>query len=40
MIKGVRNPKAHENIEIDRVRAIHQLYLVSLLFSVFDERLP
>jgi uncharacterized protein (TIGR02391 family) len=36
--KAVRNPKAHANIQIDRVRAIHHLHLASLLFFVFDER--
>lgn len=36
---GVRNPKAHANIEIDKQRAIHHLHLASLLMFVFDERL-
>jgi uncharacterized protein (TIGR02391 family) len=35
---GIRNPTAHENLQIDKIRTIHYLYLVSLLFSVFDER--
>jgi uncharacterized protein (TIGR02391 family) len=36
---GIRNPKAHSNIVIDAPRAIHHLYLASLLSFVFDERL-
>ncbi len=35
---GIRNPKAHENIVIDRTRAIHLLTLASLLMSKLDER--
>jgi uncharacterized protein (TIGR02391 family) len=38
-IAGIRNPKAHENIEIDDVRAIHHLFVASLLFSKIDEKL-
>lgn len=34
---GIRNPKAHDNITIDRERAIHHLFLASLLLSKFDE---
>lgn len=34
---GVRNPKAHANVSIDRQRAIHFLYLVSLFFWKSDE---
>jgi len=34
---GVRNPKAHENIIIDEVRAIHFLFLASLLMFKLDE---
>jgi len=36
---GIRNPKAHGNIEIDPVRAIHLLFLASLLMSKLDEAL-
>jgi uncharacterized protein (TIGR02391 family) len=35
---GIRNPKAHANIEIDQHRAIHHLHLASLLMCVFDDR--
>jgi uncharacterized protein (TIGR02391 family) len=35
---GIRNPKAHENLNITRERAIHFLFLASLLFSKLDER--
>ena len=38
-MSGIRNPKAHDNIDIDEVRAIHLLFLASLLFSKLDERL-
>ena len=34
---GVRNPKAHGNIEITRERAIHFLFLASLLFFTLDQ---
>lgn len=34
---GVRNPKAHDNIVIDRKRAIHFLFLASLLMSKIDD---
>ncbi len=34
---GIRNPKAHDNITIDANRAIHLLYLASLLFYKLDE---
>lgn len=36
---GIRNPKAHENIVITRERAIHFLFLASLLMSKLDESL-
>ena len=36
-IQGIRNPKAHENILIDKKRAIHFLYLASLLMHKIDE---
>jgi uncharacterized protein (TIGR02391 family) len=35
---GIRNPKAHENVTITRERAIHFLFLSSLLFYKLDER--
>lgn len=34
---GVRNPKAHGNIQITKERAIHFLFLASLLFFKLDE---
>jgi hypothetical protein len=34
---GIRNPKAHENISIDSVRAVHFLFLASLLMAKLDE---
>jgi uncharacterized protein (TIGR02391 family) len=36
-ITGIRNPKAHEIINIDRTRAIHLLFLASLLMYKVDE---
>lgn len=36
---GVRNPKAHDNLEISRERTIHFLFLASLLFFKLDERI-
>jgi len=36
---GIRNPKAHHNIEIDAKRAIHFLSLASLLMYKIDEKL-
>jgi len=36
---GVRNPKAHANIQIDAVRSIHFMFLASLLLSKIDERI-
>ena len=36
---GIRNPKAHNNIEIDAKRAIHFLLLASLLRYKIDEKL-
>lgn len=36
-ITGIRNPKAHENLIIDRKSAIHFLFLASLLMSKLDE---
>ena len=35
---GIRNPKAHSNIiDIDEKRAIHLIYLASLLMYKLDE---
>ena len=34
---GIRNPKAHANVKITAERALHQLFLASLLFSKLDE---
>ncbi len=34
---AIRNPKAHENIDIDETRAIHHLFLASLLMEKLDE---
>lgn len=34
---GVRNPKAHGNVQITRERAIHFLFLASLLFFKLEE---
>jgi len=35
---GIRNPKAHENLTITKERAIHHLFLASLLFNRLGER--
>jgi uncharacterized protein (TIGR02391 family) len=37
-MQGIRNPKAHDNIKITRERAIHQIFLASLLMFKLDER--
>lgn len=37
VMTGIRNPKAHAIITINEPRAIHFLYVASLLFSVLDE---
>jgi uncharacterized protein (TIGR02391 family) len=34
---GIRNPKAHDNIVIDKRRAIHLLFLASLLMYKLEE---
>jgi uncharacterized protein (TIGR02391 family) len=34
---GIRNPKAHGIVEIDETRAIHFLFLVSLMMHKLDE---
>lgn len=36
-IQAIRNPKAHENILIDKSRAIHFLFLASLEMQKLDE---
>ncbi len=36
---GIRNPKAHENLNITENRAKHFLYLASLLMHKIDERI-
>lgn len=36
---GIRNPKAHDNIKINAIRAKHFIYLASLLMYKFDERI-
>lgn len=36
-ISGIRNPKAHSNVEIDEARALHHLFVASLLFCKLDE---
>jgi uncharacterized protein (TIGR02391 family) len=35
---GIRNPKAHANLTITKERALHHLFLASLLFGKLDER--
>jgi uncharacterized protein (TIGR02391 family) len=37
-IAGIRNPKAHNNIDISAERAAHHLMLASLLFFKLEER--
>ena len=34
---GIRNPKAHENIKISKEKAIHFIFLASLLMYKLDE---
>lgn len=36
---GIRNPKAHDNINISEIRAKHFIYLASLLMCKVDERI-
>ncbi|MBI9107083.1 MAG: TIGR02391 family protein [Spirochaetales bacterium] len=38
-IIGIRNPKAHENMTTERNKAIHLLFLASLLMNKIDERI-
>ena len=35
---GIRNPKAHNNLVIDEKRAIHFIFLASLLMNKIEER--
>ena len=37
-MSGIRNPKAHDNVELDEQRAFHHLFVASLLFYKLDER--
>lgn len=37
---GIRNPKAHDNVVIDENRAVHFLFLGSLLMTRLDEKIP
>jgi uncharacterized protein (TIGR02391 family) len=34
---GIRNPKAHSNVQIDATRSLHFIFLASLLMSKIDE---
>ncbi len=34
---GIRNPKAHSNMQIDATRSLHLIFLASLLMSKIDE---
>ena len=34
---GIRNPKAHSNVQIDAARSMHLIFLASLLMSKLDE---
>jgi uncharacterized protein (TIGR02391 family) len=36
---GIRNPSAHGNEEMERIDAIHFLFLASLLLRKFDTRI-
>jgi len=36
---GIRNPKAHNNLTIDKKKAKHLIYLASLLMHKIDERI-
>lgn len=37
-MKGIRNPKAHKNMEIDPIEALEKIILASHLLKVFDTR--
>jgi uncharacterized protein (TIGR02391 family) len=34
---GIRNPKAHANVEVEETRAMRHLFLASLLMEKLDE---
>lgn len=36
-VSGIRNPKAHNNVKISSERAIHHIFLISLLMHKLDE---
>ena len=36
-MEGLRNPKAHANLNIDKRRAMHHLFVASLLMSKLDD---
>jgi uncharacterized protein (TIGR02391 family) len=38
-MRGIRNPKAHANVQIDATRAMHFIFLASLLMSKIDDAL-
>ncbi len=38
-MQAIRNPKAHDHIKTDELKAIHLLYLASLLMYKIDERI-
>jgi len=38
-MRGIRNPKAHSNVQIDAERSMHLIFLASLLMSKVDEAL-
>jgi uncharacterized protein (TIGR02391 family) len=38
-MRGIRNPKAHANVQIDAVRSMHFIFLASLLMCKVDEAL-
>jgi uncharacterized protein (TIGR02391 family) len=38
-MRGIRNPKAHANVQIDATRSMHFIFLASLLMSKVDEAL-
>lgn len=38
VMTGIRNPQAHDNLEIERSKAIHFLFLASLLLYKLDDR--
>jgi uncharacterized protein (TIGR02391 family) len=38
-ITGIRNPKAHSNLTLDKNRTLHLIFLASLLMYKIDERI-